>query len=113
MRIADIVDAASGRGFYKRRNKILPKHVDFVVCDKYFKPVLAIELNGSSHRRADRIESDGLKQRVFNDAGLPLIAVPVCADFAEEIAKAMSTMTQNTAAQSKDPAQEQEAVVTS
>lgn len=34
MRIADIIKTKNGKGYYKQRNKILPKHVDFVVCDK-------------------------------------------------------------------------------
>src|SRR5262245_9353477 len=36
MRIADFISAVDGRGFYQRRNYILPKHIDFLVCDSYF-----------------------------------------------------------------------------
>ena len=72
MRIADMIDALHGNGFYYRRNKILPKHIDFLVCDRNFKPVVAIEVNGTSHNRADRIERDKLVNQVFKDAQLPL-----------------------------------------
>lgn len=85
MRIADILEAVDGKGFYKRRNEILPKHVDFLVCDRYFKPMVAIEVNGSSHLRTDRIESDDLKQKIFKDAQLPLEVVDVGTSFEQSV----------------------------
>jgi hypothetical protein len=85
MRIADIVDAIDGRGFYNRRNKILPKHIDFLICDSYFKPVVAIEINGSSHNRADRVERDMLVNQIFKDAQLPLKTIGVGDNFIESV----------------------------
>lgn len=85
MRIADILEAIDGKGFYNRRNKILPKHIDFLICDRYFKPVVAIEINGSSHRRPDRIESDNLKREIFKDANLPLEFVDVGTSFEQSV----------------------------
>lgn len=59
-------------------NKINRKHVDFVLCSpKTLKPVLAIELDDSSHQRADRVERDEFVDDVFATAGLRLIHVPV------------------------------------
>ena len=85
MRIADILRIRDGAGYYKRRNQILPKHVDFIVCNPDFKPVVAIEVNGSSHRNNNRIKSDEVKKKVFSDAGLPLVSVQVGSDFNQAI----------------------------
>ncbi len=85
MRIADVIDAVNGPGFYKRRNKILPRHIDFVICDQNFKPIVAIELNGSSHNRLDRITMDKEKQQIFKEADLPLITIKVGHNFYESV----------------------------
>jgi len=85
MRIADIIEAVDGQGFYRRRNYILPKHVDFMICDDRFRPIVAIELNGSSHNRQDRIDRDELVRRIFDDAKLPLIFVNVGENFDKAI----------------------------
>jgi hypothetical protein len=90
MRIADMINAVDGKGFYNRRNKILPKHIDFLVCDRYFKPVVAIEVNGSSHRRADRIERDDQVKRIFAEAKLPLEWVDVGTNFNSAVARIQS-----------------------
>jgi hypothetical protein len=87
MRIADMIDTVDGKGFYFRRNKILPKHVDFLVCNEYFKPVVAIEVNGNSHNRADRVERDVLVNEIFKNAKLPLETVNVGTDFSSSIAR--------------------------
>lgn len=89
MRIADMIRAVDGKGFYNRRNKILPKHVDFLVCDRYFKPVVAIEVNGSSHNRADRIDRDDQVTQIFADAKLPLEWVNVGTDFKRAISDSL------------------------
>jgi len=87
MRIADIIDATDGYGLQYRKNKILPKHIDFLICNSYFNPVVAIELNGSSHNRPDRIERDNLVSEIFKVANLPLEIVNVGADFNQSIAR--------------------------
>jgi hypothetical protein len=81
MRIADILDIVDGSGYYKRRNDILPKHIDFLICDEWMKPLLAIELDGSSHNKLSRITQDVLKNDVFQDAGLPLQRIKVGGNF--------------------------------
>ncbi len=50
------------------------KSVDFVLCDKaYISPKLAIELDGRSHEREDRQLRDVEVERIFKQAGLPLL----------------------------------------
>jgi hypothetical protein len=58
-------------------NTVTAKHVDFVLCDaRTFSPQLVIELDDSSHDRADRQERDEYVDQVLKDAGLPLLRVP-------------------------------------
>lgn len=50
------------------------KSIDFVLCDKaYISPVLAIELDDSSHTRTDRQERDKIVEQMLDSAGLPLL----------------------------------------
>jgi len=93
MRIADIMDPVDGEGFYKRLYAILPKHVDFLICDSYFKPIVAIEVNGSSHYRPDRIERDKLVKQAFSDANLPLEVVNVGTSFINSVSRVKSHLT--------------------
>lgn len=84
MRIADIIETTNGSGYYKKRNKILPKHVDFVVCNNRLEPVLAIELDGGSHNRLDRVERDKEVDAVFLKAGMEIQHIKVGSDFYSE-----------------------------
>jgi hypothetical protein len=60
------------------RNRIARKHVDFLLCDpETVRPLLAIELDDSSHNRSDRKERDRFVDGVFAAAQLPLVHVPV------------------------------------
>ncbi len=79
VRIADILVVKKDTP--KRRtwlNKILAKHIDFVLCDPGSLEVrVAIELDDSSHQRKDRQERDEFVDHAFESAGLPLIRFPV------------------------------------
>jgi hypothetical protein len=58
------------------RNKIDRKHIDFVLCTHHpVVPVLAIELDDSSHDRPDRQERDRFVNACMNTAGLPILHV--------------------------------------
>lgn len=58
------------------RNRILSKHVDFVLCDRELvSPKIAIELDDASHNRPDRQVRDAFLARAFRAAGLPLLRV--------------------------------------
>ncbi|HKZ86517.1 MAG TPA: DUF2726 domain-containing protein [Anaerolineae bacterium] len=59
-------------------NQIQCKHVDFLLCDnKSQQPLLAIELDDSSHTKYDHRESDEFKKDLFNKVGLKLLRVQV------------------------------------
>jgi len=81
-------------------NKIDRKHVDFVLCDPAtMRPLVTIELDDKSHRRADRRARDAFVDGVFQAAGLPLLHVPVKAsyavtDLAAQVAPYLSAMPQ-------------------
>ena len=93
MRIADILKTiAQGREYYYRRNQILPKHVDFVVCNGSFKPIVAIELNGKSHNSPKRIERDEHVRDIFKNAGLELEFVEVGTNFEAQIKSIMERL---------------------
>ena len=52
------------------------KSVDYVICDKaYIAPLLAIELDDSSHDREDRMERDEIVERIISEAGLPMLRI--------------------------------------
>jgi len=52
------------------------KSVDFVLCDKEFlAPMLAIELDDYTHQRPDRMLRDQEVERMFKEAGLPLLRI--------------------------------------
>lgn len=65
------------------QNKIQQKHVDFVLCDaQAVVPLLAIELDDASHRRAERQARDQFVDAVYATAGLPLLRVAVKPSYA-------------------------------
>ena len=99
VRLADLVYIA--RGTEKRRsfqNKVNQKHVDFVLCKRGdLKPILVIELDDSSHQRPDRQERDIFLEDVLKQANLPLLRVPVRANYdVEELKQQMKlVLTEN------------------
>jgi very-short-patch-repair endonuclease len=63
-----------GQSWQGALNHIQRKSVDYLICDKdYLKPILAIELDGKSHQREDRTRRDREVERIFTEAGLPLL----------------------------------------
>lgn len=79
VRIADLIRVEKGDANGRKwLNKILSKHIDFVLCDPgSLEPVLAIELDDASHQRPDRIERDIFVNDAFDAADFPLLRIPV------------------------------------
>lgn len=74
VRLGDIFEPNTRE--YIHRNKINQKHIDFLVCNaETMEPIIGIELDDRSHERQDRKDRDGLVDRVFEAAGLPLLHV--------------------------------------
>lgn len=77
VRLADLFNAAQGPGWQTAFNKIVGKHIDFVVTDSATSRILCgIELDDSSHARPDRIQRDDFVNEVFARNQLPLLRVP-------------------------------------
>lgn len=78
VRIADLLRVEKGSKNYRKwLNKILAKHIDFVLCDPgTLEPKVCIELDDVSHNRPDRIERDIFVNQAFDAAGLPLLRIP-------------------------------------
>ena len=79
VRIADLIRVEKGSvNGRKWLNKILSKHIDFVLCDPgSLEPVCCIELDDVSHNRPHRIERDKFVNDAFDAADLPLLRIPV------------------------------------
>jgi len=92
VRLADVVlvpsDTPSRQSHF---NRIQSKHVDFLICDMAeVRPLLAIELDDSSHQKDRRKTRDAFVESALEAAGLPLLRVPVQKAYsAEEIGEAV------------------------
>jgi len=77
VRVADVVDlkiAPYSKGRWSAFNRIKSKSFDFVLCDRQStEPLLAIELNDSTHNRPNRIRRDELLHQICHSIGLPII----------------------------------------
>jgi very-short-patch-repair endonuclease len=58
-----------------------------LLCDKDFKPAIAIELDGKSHRNAKRISRDGFVGRVYLKVGIRFERVGVGEKFEGVVGK--------------------------
>jgi len=77
IRISNLLYVKADKSDYFRyQSKIKYKSVDFVLTDKnYLNPLLAIELDDSTHNRTDRMDRDDFVDDAFKDAGFPLLRV--------------------------------------
>lgn len=76
VRLADVFSVSGREGTQAARNRINQKHIDFLLCDpRTMAPLLGIELDDSSHQRADRSQRDDFVDEVFRIAGVPLLRV--------------------------------------
>lgn len=50
------------------------KSVDYIMCDKtYVRPLVAIELDDSTHQQLDRVKRDQLVEAICAQANMPLV----------------------------------------
>ena len=76
VRLGDILFAADRATSWRHRKRINQKHVDFLVCSHLtMRPLVAIELDDSSHQREAARERDRFKDAAFAAAGLPLVRI--------------------------------------
>ena len=79
IRLADLLFIPRGtEGRQAAFNRIQSKHIDFVICDRdTIRPLIAIELDDSSHSRPSRRSRDEFVESALTAAQLPLLRVPV------------------------------------
>ncbi len=88
VRVADlfIVTSASSSARYRVFRSIACKHVDFVLAEaENLHPIAAIELDDSSHQRADRRLRDQLLDDLFEKAAFPLLRFPTAASYSPRL----------------------------
>lgn len=74
-RMIEVDPAADKQSWFNRINRM---SVDFVVCAPDGARILAaIELDDSSHQRADRVKADFKKDKALESAGIRIIRWPV------------------------------------
>ncbi|MCK9443265.1 MAG: DUF2726 domain-containing protein [Tissierellaceae bacterium] len=74
VRLADIIQVYKTENAFIYFNKIKAKHIDFLLVDKYtFKPMIAIELDDSSHDFDNRKLRDDFLKKALYAADLKLV----------------------------------------
>jgi len=76
VRLADLVYVSKGTGSWQSHfNRISRKHIDFLLCDRNLAPVVAIELDDSSHDEEGLQSRDEFVDQVLSAAALPILHV--------------------------------------
>jgi hypothetical protein len=76
VRLADLLFVTSKPEYMRYFNKIVGKHIDYLICDRStMRPVLAIELDDSSHSRQRSKERDRFINDALAAASFPLLRV--------------------------------------
>ena len=96
VRMADIVDVQKGMEKKSRTsalNRIISKHVDFLLCNPSDSTIYAVvELDDSSHSRQSQKRNDAFKNETFAACAIPLVRFPVKASYnPEEIVAQINT----------------------
>lgn len=82
LEILSPIAGPSSRLRYSAHNRIQAKHIDFLLCEKETtRPLVAIELDDSSHSRADRTARDDFLNDAFKSANLPLLRIRVASHY--------------------------------
>ncbi len=84
VRLADLFQVVSNDSKERHRlfRKIAAKHIDFLLVEpSRLEPILAIELDDSSHSRSDRRERDQFLDELFGTVEFPLLRVKAAASY--------------------------------
>jgi len=77
VRLADLVETERHHPNWQSNfNRVKSKHIDFIICDAWLCPLVAVELDGSSHQAADREKRDDLVDQILQEAELEIVHVP-------------------------------------
>jgi hypothetical protein len=84
VRLADLLQVAGSNSKQRHRlfRKIAAKHIDFLLVEPgRLEPILAIELDDSSHDRSDRRQRDQFLNELFGIVEFPLLRVKAAASY--------------------------------
>lgn len=86
VRMIDLVEVKPNTENWRSyQNKVIQKHVDFVLCRREtLEPVIAIELDDSSHNRSDRQQRDITVDDIFASANMPLLHYKTAKNYSAE-----------------------------
>lgn len=85
VRLEDIAEAA-GQDRWRLRGYTRARHVDFLLVDARWQPLLVVEVDGGSHDRRERRRADDLKDRVLASAGIAVLRLRVGTDWRAQLA---------------------------
>jgi len=82
VRIVDLITPGNGAGRQTALNRIVGKHVDFVVCNATDLSIIGvIELDDESHNQDSRQKRDAFVDSAFASAEIPITRFPVRAAY--------------------------------
>lgn len=83
IRLFDVIKPnVSGRNFIMLRNKIISRHLDFIIIEKSSsKIVMAIELDDSSHLSVKVQDRDKFKDIALKSAGIRLVRIKTSSNY--------------------------------
>lgn len=65
-----------GQSWKGALSKIQRKSVDFLICSRgYYSPLVAIELDGTSHTEDERMARDNFVDGICKNAGMPIVHI--------------------------------------
>ena len=70
--LKDFISVTSKKDYLKWFSKISQKHVDFLICDKNLRPIMAIELDDKSHESEKAWKNDNFKDSLYKSLNFPL-----------------------------------------
>lgn len=80
VRLEDFLEAL-GPEWMRLRGYVKSRHIDFLLIDESCRPMLAIEVDGSSHNRPDRVWRDARVNEALSAAGVPFLRLRVGEDW--------------------------------
>lgn len=94
VRMVDFIKSSEIDRFKRKLGdqKLMPKHVDFLIVDQNYRPLMAIEVNGKSHLSEKRKKSDQFKKDICESVGLPLEIIKVGDSFYESVNRITSSL---------------------
>src|SRR3989344_6024688 len=94
VRMVDFIGSSEYDRFKRKLGdrKLMPKHIDFLILDRNYQPIMAIEVNGKSHFSQKQIEIDQFKKDLCESIGLPFEVIKVGDSFYNSINRIIPTL---------------------